>query len=323
MRICIATPAPRGSTKGNRITAIRWARLLRDLGHRVVVSETFESQRCDLLVALHALRSYVSVARYRKCRPHDPLVVALTGTDLYRDLARSARARRALEFANRLVVLQPEALAAVPVEYAEKTRVIFQSAQSAARPVQPLSRCFEVCVVGHLRGVKDPFRTALASRQLPDTSRIQVTHIGAALSPGMGRRALQETALNPRYRWWGERSRAEARRLISRCRLLVVSSKMEGGPNVATEAIAAGTSILATAIPGMIGLLGRHYPGYFPVGDTCRLATLLDRCECDRKFQGRLRREIRRLRPLVSPSRERRCWQQLVSEVSSVQRSKT
>ena len=82
LRVCLVTPAPKGSRKGNRVTAVRWAHLLRDLGHGVVIAERFEGQRCDILVALHALRSADSIRRYRAERPDAPLVVTLTGTDL-------------------------------------------------------------------------------------------------------------------------------------------------------------------------------------------------------------------------------------------------
>src|SRR5687767_12422254 len=108
MRILIVTPAPPGSRLGNRVTALRWAGMLRRLNHRVQLAESFTDQPCDAMIALHARKSFLSVRRFLALRPGSPLVVALTGTDLYSDLPRSAHARRSLEWADLLITLQPD-----------------------------------------------------------------------------------------------------------------------------------------------------------------------------------------------------------------------
>ena len=100
-RICIVTPAAANARNGNRHTAARWAAMLRSAGHRVSIARRWgeegrQGERCDLLIALHALYSHDSIRRYREARPRAPLVVALTGTDLYRDLPHSREARRSL-----------------------------------------------------------------------------------------------------------------------------------------------------------------------------------------------------------------------------------
>src|SRR5215467_8956468 len=102
-RICIVTPARPGARSGNRHTATRWAAMLRSAGHRVAVTLDWRGERCDLLIALHARRSHDSIARFRAARPDAPLIVVLTGTDLYKDLPRSAEARRSLELADRVI----------------------------------------------------------------------------------------------------------------------------------------------------------------------------------------------------------------------------
>jgi putative glycosyltransferase (TIGR04348 family) len=316
VRILLVTPAPPRSRTGNGVTAARWARILRSLGHRVAVAARYQGQACDLLIALHARRSAASIARFRRERPGAPLVVAMTGTDLYRDLRRSRRARSAVRMASRVVVLQPLGLRALPASARRKARVILQSAVGPRGRVRPRGRVFEVCVLAHLRSVKDPFRAAQAARRLPAASRVRVRHLGGALETSMARRARREEAENPRYRWLGSVPRARALRILARSRLLVLSSRLEGGANVVSEALAASVPVLATRIPGSVGILGPRYPGYFPVGDTPALAALLGRAERDRAFYRRLREGCRHRRHLVAPARERAAWRRLLRELT-------
>ena len=133
----------------------------------------------------------------------------------------------------------------------------------------------------------------------------------------MARRARAEMGRNDRYRWLGEVPGWRARQLTARSRLLVVSSKMEGGANVVSEALAVDVPVLSTAISGSIGLLGEDYPGYFPIGDTAELARLLERCEGDSAFYRRLQSACRRRSARLSPERERTAWRKLIQELST------
>ncbi|MEK6245974.1 MAG: TIGR04348 family glycosyltransferase, partial [Pseudomonadota bacterium] len=125
--ISIVTPARAGARNGNRHTAQRWAGFLRTLGHRVSVMVQWDGKPSDLLLALHARRSHASVVAYRKQYPDSPLVVTLTGTDLYRDLPASREARHSLEIADRIVVLQSEAKLELDRKLQAKTRIVYQS----------------------------------------------------------------------------------------------------------------------------------------------------------------------------------------------------
>lgn len=316
MKILVVSPARAGSRHGNRVTALRWARILRRLGHRVSLGERYEGGRYDLLVALHARKSAHAVEAFRRAHPDRPVVVALTGTDVYRDIHRSRRARRALQAANRLVVLQPLGVRELHPRLRPRARVIYQSVEPLHRGLRPSPRTFDVCVIGHLRPEKDPFRAALAARRLPAGSRIRVFQVGKAMNREMARRARAEETLNPRYRWLGERPRSEARAVLGRSRVMVLSSWMEGGANVVSEALVASVPILASHIPGSVGILGADYAGFYPAGDTAALARLLGRVETDRTFAARLFRECGQRRFLTSPRLEERSWRALLREIA-------
>ena len=318
MKIGIVTPAPPGSTRGNRITAERWAKLLKALGHRVTISEKYVNQQVELLIALHARRSHASIVQFREAHPDRPIILALTGTDVYRDIHQNAQARRSLELSDRIVVLQPYALRELSAAETKKARVIYQSInrpQGLKKPRRSRERNFDVCVIGHLRPVKDPFRAAMAARRLPKHSRIRIVQIGGALSEQMAHRARRELQINPRFQWLGEVSRARALRILNLSRLCVISSRTEGGANVLSEAVVAGVPVLASRIAGNIGILGEHYAGLFPVGATAELRDLMLRAETDREFLRKLRRQITKLASLFTPAREQRAWKQLISEL--------
>lgn len=313
--ICLITPAQR-SRLGNWVTAERWSRILRRAGHRVKIQQEYDGHECDALLALHAKKSFPSIRRFHLEYPNRPLLLALTGTDLYRDIHRFEEARRALEWAHRILVLQPEGVEDLAPELRSKARVVRQSSVPTRSVVPKSRRWFEIAVVGHLREVKDPFRAAAAARRLPTSSRIRVVHAGRALNDEMRELAVREATENPRYRWLGERPRWQVKHLLARSRAMVLSSRMEGGANVVSEAVVAGLPVISTRISGSIGMLGADHPGYFEVGDTEGLAGLLYRAETDSDFLEELAARSRRLAPLFHPDREEEAWLHLLEELA-------
>lgn len=320
MNVLIIGPALFNKGRGNRRTAVRWGHILAELGHEVVFDDEYREQDCDLLIALHAIVSADSVQRFRDAHPSRPLVLALTGTDIYGlgdmfDESGQEAAHRAMEQATRLVAFHQLAIRNVPEHLREKVEVISQSVQRPDQLPPARAGVFEVCVVGELREVKDPFRTALAARRLPSESKLRVLHAGAASSEEMAERAAKEEQANARYNWLGEVSHAEALDVIARSRLLSISSRHEGGPNVLTEALGLGTPVVATRIPGTVGILGDDYPGYFEVGDTEALSELLRRAEVERVFYQELGDRCAEHAELASPGREADAWRELLTSL--------
>lgn len=303
LRIGIVAPSTVTRRSGNAHTATRYARFLRSAGHRVTLLPQWHGEPLDLLIALHARKSAGSALAFARDRAEGRLLVVLTGTDVYRDLARSKRAWLALEAADAIVTLQPAALRRLPPRLRARARAIVQSARAAyTRPAGggPL----RACVIGHLRTEKDPLRAAYALQRLPNAP-IAVTQAGAAIDGAFAQRAHALAGKDSRYRWIGDISHARALRLLAHSDVLVLSSRMEGGANVLSEAIAAGVPAIASRIDGNVGVLGADYPAYFPVGNTERCARLLERCAEDPRFLASLRNRVRRLQPLVRPERER------------------
>lgn len=314
LRICVSCPAPPRSRTGNRTTALRWQSIFRELGHNPTIRlpEDSPAHHCDLLVALHATKSSDAIVRASANRV--PVVLALTGTDLYADEGRDLSAC-SMELADRLVVLQSLATKTVARRFRRKIHTIHQSITQLKidRPRKP--KQLRLLVAGHLRDVKDPMRAEHAVRRLPDDSKIVVEHFGAVLEPKYRKLVQQATKENPRYRHFGEVSRGELRRRLATCWMLVLSSKLEGGANVLSEAIVQQTPVLASRIDGSVGLLGEGYEGYFDVGATKELRELLTRCEREPKFYAKLRAQVKKRSTLFQPKLERSAWKKLLAEL--------
>ena len=158
-----------------------------------------------MMLALHAWRSRNSILEFRARYPELPLVVALTGTDINGYLhSHPGETIRAMEAADALVCFHDLVIDVLPEKFTDKLSVIHQSAKPPAGIRQPGKRKFDVCVIGHLRDVKDPFRAALAVRELPVKSKLRVIQFGKALDANLQQQAEQEMKINSRYFWKGE-----------------------------------------------------------------------------------------------------------------------
>jgi putative glycosyltransferase (TIGR04348 family) len=318
-QLVIVTPALRDANNGNWQTARRWQRHL--AGDYVVriVKQWPAALACDdvAMIALHARRSAESIAAWSKQHPGRGLAVVLTGTDLYRDIAVDAAAKRSLQLAQTLVVLQEAAPQALSAELRHKSRVIYQST-TTRRTLPKSSRRLRAVMVGHLREEKSPETLFAAAHLLKAHGDIHIDHIGDPLDPALGRAAQDTMRAASNYRWLGGLSHEETRRRIQRAHLLIHCSRMEGGAHVIMEAAACGTPVLASDIAGNLGMLGADYAGYFPWGDAQSLAALILRCrnaDGTDKLLTKLQRQCAKRAPLFAPGAERAALSGLVREL--------
>ncbi len=311
------TPAIPGSKAGNRATADRWKLLLEQAGHRVAVVTEYQGEPCDLFLALHAWRSHQAIHLFREKYPEKPLVVALTGTDIYyHQHMYPEPTLGSMQVADALIGLHAQVGDDIPEVFRDKLITLFQSAgqpDSYKGKTDSVTSHFDVCVLGHLRDEKDSLRAALAARLLPRDSRIHISCAGKAHNAHWEKLAKQEMHENPRFRWLGELEKADVARLMADSRVLVMSSIMEGGANVVSEACRAGLPVIASDISGNRGLLGADYTGYYPVGDTQALADTLERAENDAGFLMQLQEQVGKLASRFTPEKEQKSLEQALA----------
>ncbi|MBL0125057.1 MAG: TIGR04348 family glycosyltransferase [Betaproteobacteria bacterium] len=315
--IAIVTPYLADANNGNWRTAHRWQTLLQD-NFKTIVQNAWPlkpPQEVDAMIALHARRGADAIRQFRTQYPDKPLIVTLTGTDLYRDLHANADAQASIATANALVVLQDDAISHIPREYRHKTHVIYQSAK-ALRPAKKKAKGRLDCiVVGHLRGEKDPETIFRLAELIPDDCPLRILHIGAPLDEKFASRARELSACNRHYHWAGALPHGLTRAAIKRAHVLIHPSIMEGGANVIVEAISSGTPVIASRVSGNVGMLGHDYPGYFPVGDAEALWSLLSRCVSDSNLLSRLNTACAARAKLFSPETERASLCQMIDKL--------
>ncbi|AOW14404.1 glycosyl transferase family 1 [Hydrogenophaga crassostreae] len=321
--LCLVTPALADANNGNWQTARRWARMLS--GHyRVRLVQSWsghspEDLADDGLLALHARRSADSVAAWAAQCPGKPLALALTGTDLYRDIQTDGSAQRSLQLAQRLIVLQDQGPLALPAGLRDRCRVVLQS--STRRQTLDKSELhLRAVMVGHLREEKSPQTLFDAARLLRADEGILLDHIGRALDPVLDQAARATMADCPHYRWLGGLAHGATRQRIQRAHVLVHPSRMEGGAHVIMEAALSGTPVLASRVAGNLGMLGGDYAGYFEAGDAAGLVRLLRACRKDmakpRGLLARLQSQCEARAALFEPAAEKAALLQALSGLS-------
>lgn len=343
LHVVIVSPALSNANNGNWQTANRWRHMLASNFHCRIVStwpDKYANQD-DVMIALHARKSAESVAAWYSAHGGTQLVLALTGTDLYRDIQTDTLAQASLAMACQLIVLQALAPLSLPQAHHAKTAVIMQSTTSKPTLAKTAAH-LRALMVGHLRDEKSPETLFAAARLLdrpeheqrshnaPDLehdSGIFIDHIGAGLDADLAATATATAQACSHYRWLGAVAHDATRRSIQRAHVLVHASKMEGGAHVLMEAVCSGTPVLASRIDGNVGVLGADYDGYFEWGDAPGLARLLRACRASQGspdgLLAHLQQQCAERAPLFSPDRESAQLNALVHALIQSRRAKS
>jgi putative glycosyltransferase (TIGR04348 family) len=311
--IVLVTPALADARNGNWQTANRWSRMLSP-AYRMRCATIWKAGDEALMIALHARRSAESIDAWRAARPNAPLVLVLTGTDLYRDLDTDAAARRSVGLADALVVLNTLGPRRLAADARSRCHVVLQSA-TARRTLDKPRRHLRVLMVGHLRDEKDPLTYLRAAVRLAGRDDIRFDHVGEALDPGLLAKIEGLAARQGHYRWLGPLDHGEVRRRIQAAHVLVHASRMEGGAHVVIEAVRSGTPVIASRIDGNLGLLGEEWPATFAVGDDAALAGLIARARDDSAMLPDLQRRLVGLAPRFDPRIERAAVLRVVGDL--------
>jgi putative glycosyltransferase (TIGR04348 family) len=309
LKISLVTPAGEKSRNGNRVTAIRWAKILINLGHRVSIAERDNGDNADMMIAVHAWRSHQSIKTFSNNHPNRPLIVLLAGTDIYAfQHSHPKETLNSMECATVLVGLHSLVHRAIPKQFYHKLHTIYQSALPLPSKRQPSKRTFDVCVIGHLRDEKDSLRASYAAQLASPDSK--------AHNEVWSQRVAKEMRVNPRFISLGEVPKWRVRRQFSTSHAMVISSAMEGGANVVSEANVCGLPIIASNIDGNVGLLGEDYEGYYTLKDTQGLAALLKQAENNPRFLKRLAAQGKKRQALFQPELEIAAWSKLINEIT-------
>ncbi len=315
MKIAITSPFPVDSTQGNSVSARRIARLIEQSGHSVVNLHKSHCCDADIGIFLNAWRSSEEIARFAS-ESSGKLVVVLTGSDIYPlDGKISAQTRHSLSLADAIVITHNQGITKLEhpciVEIGKSIDPLTIATET--NPADQQRKWSEGVMVSHLREQKNPF---LYLRALPHIgSHLSISHYGTATDTTYAEEAA--SAESAAYQWLGAIPREELLKQLANAGFLLNTSYLEGSSNAICEALWLGVPVIASAIPGNIGVLGSDYPGLFRSDDPIDLARVLNQYASEPVFREELMGHTQRLAHHLDPTREQSDWHTLLSILGS------
>jgi len=318
VNILINSPYSLDSLKGNAVSAIRIASLLCDAGHEATAISTTQPPAADVLIALHLFKSNDCVQSFRETSPTSPVVVYLTGTDIYQGLEEDPeRAKLLLEQADALVLSQQASKRVLPAELHSKCSIIYSSIELPTYlPNIPnlQNDHTHIVIASHIREVKNPLIIPQALSLIPD-AKVKVHLLGDALDIELGEQVKLATTSDSRFVWHGPLDRETTLAWMKAADYTLNTSFQEGGANSIAESICVGTPVLASKIDGNVGFLGDNYPGYFDPYEPESLASLTKQVLGDTQLSEQLQRTCSNRSHLFTRTQEQQGWDNLVTKV--------
>jgi glycosyltransferase involved in cell wall biosynthesis len=240
---------------------------------------------------VHGLAHPLEMVALKRALPDVPLLAQ----DRSGSPARGVRAmvqRRGLARADGIVFAdRAQAAAFVAAGVLDAAKPIFEVAagscnfvpgdQRAARAATGLHGDPCLLWVGHLSDTKDPLTVldavARLAGNLPDP-HLWCCFQTAPLRSEVERRIESDPRLRGRVHLLGFRPRAELEQYYRAADFFVLGSDHEGCSFAAIEAVACGTPVVATEIPGFQPMTARGVGARFPAGDAAAAAEALVAC---------------------------------------------
>jgi len=308
----------------------RLTTMFRDLGHEVIpiAAELPIGCEAEMLVALNAWRSAEAVLAFKECNPTGQVVIKVTGTELSRDPQSTEwlLANNTIKAAEVLVFSQPQAQRIAEAQFGDleaKSHLIYPSTEvplelNHQRDWQKQEgRKLSIILAGNAREEKNPaFLSRLQESSNDLENRISVKWFGEADT--CSRSIFKELKQSAKwFQWKGGLTQKELWEEMTQADLLLNVSSEEGGANAICESISMGLPVLASRIPGNVGLLGEDYPGYFGLNDPQQLQDLIDQIHEEQDFYALLGEAVNQRAALFSYENERLAWEDLFSKMTS------
>jgi glycosyltransferase involved in cell wall biosynthesis len=305
--LLIHSPYADHTGQGNSVTAVRLGKILSGSGYHVTHSEqNYSGESAEVMIALNARKSAKAIARFCELNSGSKLIIILTGTDINHpdSLDKDSATWVSMKLADRLVVLHEASLEQVPEIFRGKTSVIYPSVTLPADLQHAPEGDFTIIMTGNMRKEKNPALAVAAAEKI--SPALEIHHYGECTSTG------SENVIEH-----GIFSHDTMLDAMSSAGVLLNTSFQEGGANAICEAVTMGLPVVASAIPGNIGMLGEDYAGLFPSNDLDALVNMLEKTANDPDFYALLKKQLAARAPLFTYAQESESWQDLLNGLSN------